>query len=120
MNLRLMCLLLLVFLERSHESGLLGVGLESSVTELGGRVDELEVDVFQGPLLGVGQKRLSQGQHSLLRPNATSLKHDKVLLDFSIMRETSHGVDGLVGQIVVGGSVVLDQLAVLHLESLAN
>merc|ERR1712107_448453 len=50
----------------------------------------------------------------------TSLKHDKVLLDFSVMRETSHGVDGLVGEIVVGGSVVLDQLAVLHLETLSN
>ena len=67
-------LFLLVFLERSHESGLLGVGLEPSVTELGGRVDELEVDVLQGPLLGVGQQRLSQGQHSLLGSNATSLE----------------------------------------------
>merc|ERR1712107_702777 len=50
----------------------------------------------------------------------TSLKHDKVLLDCYVMRETSHGGDGLVGEIVVGGSVVLDQLAVLHLETLSN
>merc|ERR1719422_1305133 len=33
---------------------------------------------------------------------------------------TRPGVDGLVGEIVVGGSVVLDQLDVLHLETLAN
>ena len=72
-------LFLLVFLERSHESGLLGVGLEPSVTELGGRVDELEVDVLQGPLLGVGQQGLSQGQDSLLGSNATSLEDQSKL-----------------------------------------
>merc|ERR1719342_1435552 len=71
---RLSGLFLLVFLERSHESSLLGVGLESSVAELGGGVDELEVDVLQSSLLGVGQERLSQGQDSLLRSNAATLR----------------------------------------------
>merc|ERR1719429_140581 len=117
---RLSGLFLLVFLERSHESSLLGVGLESSVAELGGGVDELEVDVLQSSLLGVGQERLSQGQDSLLRSNAATLEHDEVLLDLSIVRESSHGVDGLVRQIVVGGGVVLNQLSVLHLESLTD
>ena len=67
-------LLLLVLLQRTHEGGLLGVGLESSVTELGGGVDELEVDDLQSPLLGVGQQGLPQGQSPLLGSNATSLK----------------------------------------------
>merc|ERR1719429_132852 len=98
-------LFLLVFLERSHESSLLGVGLESSVAELGGGVDELEVDVLQSSLLG---------------SNAATLEHDEVLLDLSIVRESSHGVDGLVRQIVVGGGVVLHQLSILHLESLTD
>merc|ERR550532_818091 len=38
----------------------------------------------------------------------------------SVVGESSHGVDGLVGQIVVGAGVVLDQLAVLHLEALGQ
>ena len=66
-------LIFLVLLERSQESGLLGVGLESSVTELGGGVDELEVDLLQSPLLGVGQQRLAQSQQPLLGSNAAPL-----------------------------------------------
>ena len=50
------------------------MGLESSVTELGGGVDELEVNDLKGPLLGVGQQGLPQGQSPLLGSNATSLK----------------------------------------------
>lgn len=53
---------------------------------------------------------LSQGEDSLLRANAASLDHDKVLLDQTVMGESTHGVDGLVGQVVVGGGVVLHQL----------
>ena len=49
------------------------MGLEPSVTELGGGVDKLEVDNLHGPLLGVGQKGLSQSQGPLLGSNAASL-----------------------------------------------
>ena len=42
--------------------------------ELAARVDELQVDLLQGALLGVGQQRLPQGQHTLLGPDATSLR----------------------------------------------
>ena len=66
-------LIFLVLLERSHESGLLGVGLEPSVTKLGGGVDELEVDLLQSSLLGVGQQRLTEGQQPLLGSNAATL-----------------------------------------------
>merc|ERR1719221_1810680 len=92
-------------LEGSHEGGLLGVGLESSVTELGGGVDKLEINDLKSPLLG---------------SNATSLDHQEVLLDLSVMREASHGVDRLVGQIIVSGGVILDELAVLHLVTLSD
>ena len=53
-------------------------------------------------------------------PDASSLEEDEVLLDFSVVRESTHGVDGLVGKVVLCGSVVLDQLTVLHLVSLPN
>ena len=72
-NLVLITLFFPVLLERAHEGSLLGVGLEPSVTELGGCVDKLEVDNLQGPLLGMGQKRLSQSQSPLLGSDATSL-----------------------------------------------
>merc|ERR1712045_486690 len=55
-------LFLLVLLEGSHEGGLLLVGLEPAVAELGGGVDKLELHVLQSSLLGVGQQTLTQGQ----------------------------------------------------------
>ena len=49
------------------------MGLEPSVTKLGGGVDELEVDLLQSSLLGVGQQRLTQSQQPLLGSNAATL-----------------------------------------------
>ena len=65
--------LLPVLLERPHESGLVLGGLEPAVPELGAGVDELQVDLLQSLLLGVGQQRLPQGQHPLLRTDAATL-----------------------------------------------
>ena len=53
---------------------------------------------------------LAQGQYPLLGSDAASLDHDKVLLNHSVVRESTHGVDVLVGGIVLGRGVVLDQL----------
>jgi hypothetical protein len=53
---------------------------------------------------------LSEGEDTLLGSDATTLDHDEVLLDLTVVGETTHGVDGLVGQIVIGSSVVFDQL----------
>ena len=89
-------LFFLVLLERTHECCLLLVGLEPSVTKLGGCVNELKVDNFQGPLLGVGEQGLSQCQNPFLWSNATALEHQEVLLDLSVVREAAHGVDGFV------------------------
>ena len=49
------------------------MGLEPSVTKLGGGVDELEVDLLQSSLLGMGQERLTQSQQPLLGSNAATL-----------------------------------------------
>ena len=69
----LVALLLAVLLEGAHEGSLVLGGLEPSVTELGAGVDELEADLLQGPLLGVGQERLPQGEGALLGANAATL-----------------------------------------------
>merc|ERR1719341_1210193 len=116
----LVALLLAILLEGTHEGSLVLGGLEPSMAELGAGVDELEVDLLQSPLLGVGEQRLPQGEGALLGPNATTLDHDEVLLDLSIVGESTHGVDRLVGNVILGGSVVLDQLAILHLVASAH
>ena len=43
------------------------------------------------------------------------LDHDEVLLDRSVMGEATNGVNGLVSNIILGSSIVLDQLAIPHL-----
>ena len=121
----MVALLLAVLLEGTHEGSLVLGSLEPSMSELGAGVDELEADLLQGPLLGVGQERLPQGEGALLGANAATLAgqgqlghgktaksnvkkavsnyyldHDEVLLDLSVMGESSHGVDGLVSNVI--------------------
>ena len=103
-------LLFPVLLERTEEGGLLLRSLEPSMTKLGRCVDKLQVDLLQGPLLGVGQQRLPEGQHPLLRANTAAFDQDEILLDLAVVREATHGVDGLVREIIVSAGVVLDQL----------
>lgn len=88
-----------VLLEGSHEGTLLLGGLEASVTELGGGVDELQLDLLQGSTAGVDDQRLAQNQGTLLRTSAATLDHDEVVLDNTIMMEATHGSDGLGGKI---------------------
>ena len=43
---------------------------------------------------------LSEGEQALLVPDAGPLNHDEVLLHLTVVRETAHRVNRLVGQIV--------------------
>lgn len=99
-----------ILLERSHEGQLVGWGLEATVTHLGRGVDELELDLLQGRALGVLQQGLAQGDDALLGADAAALDHDEVVVDLTVVGEATHGRDALVGQIVLGGGVVLDDL----------
>jgi len=109
-----------ILFERSHKGHFVLLGLEATVTHLGAGVDELELDVLKSLPLGVNQKGLSQSEHTLLRSNATSLDHNEILLNLTVVRESTHGVDRLVSQIVIGSSVVLHKLAILHMESITD
>lgn len=73
-------------------------------------VNELEVDGFEGRTLGVNQKRLSQGDDTLLGTDAAALDHEEVIVNLSVMREATHWGDCLVGDVVFSGSVVLNDL----------
>jgi hypothetical protein len=115
-------------LELSHDGLLLRSTLHSSVTQLGTGVDELEADLLQVSPRGVNLEGLTKNQRSLEGTGYTSLDHDEVLVDdtaerrvkharsdtelgdtilaicYSLVGETTHGGDGLVTDIVLGGS----------------
>lgn len=93
-----------VSLEETGEGLSLFDGLELSVTELGGSVDELEVDLLQGGSGSRRSQRLSQDGDSLLGTGSATLEHDEGVLDETVVGEATHRVDGLLGDVVGGGA----------------
>merc|ERR1719222_1794769 len=90
------------------------------MTKLGAGVDKLQVNLLHETLLGQSSQGLSQSKHTLLVSNTGSLDHDEVLLNHTVVGESTHGVDGLVGDVKASGTIVLDELTILHLEALSN
>ncbi|KAG5457584.1 MAG: hypothetical protein BJ554DRAFT_2361 [Olpidium bornovanus] len=82
---------------------LLGRGLEASVAELGGGVNKLQADVFQGRALGVGKERLAEGENTLLGTAAGALDHNEIFVDHTEVGETTHGRNRLFGKIKLRG-----------------
>ena len=52
----------------------------------------------------MGNDRLAEGEDSLLDTHAATLDDDEVFLDQTVVREATHGVDGLLREIDLGGS----------------
>jgi len=88
-----------VLLEFSHECLLLGLSLESTVSKLGRGIDPFEVDLLESHTLGVHTEGFSEGDRSLLGSTASTTDHDVILVHQTISDESSHWVDGLLGQI---------------------
>lgn len=86
---------------------LLQRSLETTMAELGGGIDEGEGDLFEGRSLGVRNKRLTKGKNTLLSTRAATLDHDEVVLHNTVVRETTHGSDGLLRKIGFSGGVLL-------------
>jgi len=80
--------------------------LESTVTHLGGSIDELKVDLFKSSSANLGNQTLSQDQSSLLGTNTATLDEDEVFSDNTVVGETTQRSDGLFSQISSSGSVV--------------
>lgn len=95
----------LLLLASSEESILFVDGLESTVTNLTGGIDELQVDLFKSSSAGLRNQALSEDQRSLLGTDAASLDHDVVVVDDSVVGEASQWGDGLFSQIGFSGSV---------------
>ena len=96
--------------QRTQELGLFFGRLESSVSKLGGSIDELEVDFLQVLSGSVLHHGLAKDKRSLLNSNDGSLEHEPILVDLSVVNESTHGCHTLFGQIGLGlatGLVVL-------------
>lgn len=74
------------------------------MTELGRGIDELEVDLLQGGSGSRRSQRLSQDGDSLLGTGGATLEHDEGVLDETVVGEATHRVDGLLGDVVGGGT----------------
>jgi hypothetical protein len=81
-----------VFLECSEELFLLCHCLVRSMTELGRGINPFEIHLLEGPTAGVGEKRLSDGDDSLLDTGNSALDKQIVVLDLAIANETTKTV----------------------------
>jgi len=105
---------LLLLLGRSHELDLLLRSLEAAMTELGGSVDELELDLLLRIARGLHEQRLAQGDDALLNAGAAAPDHHVVLVDDTVMREATERSNSLLGKIEFGRGIVVDNLALGH------
>jgi hypothetical protein len=78
-----------VLLERTQKLVLFVLGLEHTVTKLGGSVDPLEVDLLESLAGGVGEEGFSEGEDTLLDTWARALDENEVVLDLTISGETT-------------------------------
>merc|ERR1711972_1125946 len=85
----------------AEELGLLLLGLEATVTELGRGVNELESHLLQSRAGGAGDQGLAQGQDTALGARDATLEHEPILSNNTVVGETTHGGDRLLGQVVL-------------------
>jgi len=67
------------------------------VTELGGGVDPLEVDLLGGPSAGLGVQGLAEGHDTLLNTRDGTLDQDVVVLNLTVVDEATKAVKLLAG-----------------------
>jgi len=109
-----------ILFQNTHEVLLLLVGLEATVTELGSGIDQSQSDLFGGNSLGLGDERLADVEDALPDADARAFDHDEVLLHHTVVREATHGIDGLLGDVLLSSTVALNELSVLHVESVSD
>ena len=101
-----------ILLEWTHKCFLLFDRLEATVTHLGGRIDKLELDRLQSRSGCLLEQGFSECDGSLLWATYTTLDHDKVALDQTIVNKSTNGVDRFISDIDDSGGVVSDLFAV--------
>merc|ERR1719440_1640369 len=103
---QLLLLVQAVLLEGTEPLLLLLLGLEATVAQLGGGVDELQSDLLVQGAAGLGGHGAAQGDDTALGTGDGALQHDVVVADNTVADEATHGGDGLLGDVVVGGGVL--------------
>jgi len=93
--------------EWSENLVLLLVGLETTVANLGGGIDELDVDVLGLPGLGGREDGLTEGDWSLASSSNTTLDKEEVLVDLTVVGEATHWGNVLGNGISFGSGVVV-------------
>jgi len=93
--------------EGAHELRLVVESLETTVTELGGSVDELELDLLELVAGSLGEELLTESKGALLDTNAAALDHEPVLVDHAVARPATYGVDALFGEVGVSGGALV-------------
>jgi hypothetical protein len=74
--------------------------------ELRGGIDELELNLLKIPTRCVHHERLAESDNTLLGSRDRALHHDEVVLDDTIVGETTKGRDSLLGDISLRRGVV--------------
>jgi len=92
----------------AHEFVLLGVGLEATMSVLGRRVDELDLELLGLPRLGAWEQSLADNDRSLAGSHDATLDQEEVIVDFTVVRETTHWGNVLVNGIGLAHGVVAD------------
>lgn len=96
-------------------------GLETTHAHLGGGIDELDGDNLASVGVSGDVDGLAKSDDTLGGARDTTLDHDEVLVDLTIVDETTHGGDSLLGDISLGSGVeVNDLLSTIGLGGLAN
>ena len=82
--------------------------LETTVANLGGSINEFNIDSFSLPGLGGREDRLSESDRSLSGTHDTALDQDEVLVDLTVVWETTHRSDVLGDSVGLCGGVVVN------------
>jgi len=90
------------------------------MTKLGGCINEVQVDLLQSINSSALNQRLAHHKDTVLGAHTAALDHDEVIVDQTVVGEATHGVDGLLSQIVVSATSVLHKLSILGMLGLAN
>lgn len=94
-------------LELAEELGLLLLCLPLGVAGAGSSRDELELDLLEVSPGDVGPAGLEEGDNTLPGTGDGTLDHDAVATDVGVVRPATDGVDGLLGEVELGGARVL-------------
>lgn len=92
--------------QSSQKLVLLLEGLEATMSILGRGIDELDVEGLMMRSLGGGHDALAEGDGSLTGTTDATLDHEPVLVDLTVMRESTDRGDGLLSQISLSGAVI--------------